>query len=75
MSLQKSPPAAWQPSNGPAGWGRAEPGGRRLLWLRIMPRTRHVLAWPWLDWKRHHGWAAQCCHYRRRIQPTGLQLY
>ena len=54
---------------------RAEPGGRRLLWLRIMPRTRHVLAWPWLDWKRHHGWAAQCCHYRRRIQPTGLQLY
>ena len=48
---------------------------RRLLgqlWLRIVPRTRHVLAW--LDWKRYHGWTAQRCHYRRRAQPMDLQL-
>ena len=48
---------------------------RRLLgqlWLRIVPATRQVLAW--LDWKRYHGWTAQCCHYRRRAQATDLQL-
>ena len=26
--VKKNPAAAWRPSNGPAGWGRAEPGGR-----------------------------------------------
>ena len=47
---------------------------RRLwqMWLRIVPATRHVLAW--LDWKRLYAWTAQRRHYRRCTQPAGLQL-
>ena len=38
--------------------------------LTVVPRTRHVLAG--LGWKWHHGWTAQCCHYRRCTQPADL---
>ncbi len=58
-----------------AGVGLSLAAVRHLLWqtrLRTVLRTRHVLAW--LDWKRYHGWTAQCCHYRRRAQLAALQL-
>ena len=74
---KKSPPAAWPPSNAPAGWRRPEPGGRAVAVVGGVAarRTPHPprpgLAGLGSGYTPGRPSAATTAHYRRRAQSAG----